>query len=556
MQKLISLLSFSLFLQFSFAQTSKTYLVIFKDKNNSSFSVSEPGKFLSEKSIARRQKQNIAIKECDLPVNSNYISLVKETGVVVKNQSKWLNAITISTNDENKLSSIKKLSFVKSITLTADPVSPKIHTTKFDVSNVQSIQNNLPIEKSVLNYGPSFFQADQINIDCMHDMGFMGQGMTIAVLDAGFYKADSLPAFDSLRMNNQLLGCRDIVIGDTLVFEDFPHGMNVLSCMVGNLPGQLVGTATKAKYWLLRTEDAFTETLQEEINWLVGAEFADSVGADVINSSLGYSKFDGGIGDHYYSDMDGNTTIITNAADWAASVGIFVTTSAGNSGGPPWFKITAPGDADSALTVGAVDSAGIIAGFSSRGLTFDGRIKPNTCARGVQAVVAANTGGTTLTGGTSFSSPITAGAVACLWQANPTANILDLIYAIQASASQALSPDSVYGYGIPNFCKADSILSFVLSVNNLNGTNENLLTVYPNPFNSNFVIEFYAAKKETVLIELYDVAGRKITSQEQNVNANTNNKFSFSDISTLSKGVYTLRLISSDKTYFSKIIKQ
>ena len=585
MKHIISLLFFFLFLQFSFAQTSKTYLVVFKDKNNSSFSVSEPSKFLSEKSIARRQKQNIAIKERDLPVNTNYINLVKETGVVVKNQSKWLNAVTISTNDETKLSSIKKLVFVKSITLTADPASSKIHTTKFDVSNIQSPISNSDITDrhperdqreviprgvegrrernegqlsalSTLNYGPSFFQADQINIDCMHDLGFMGQGMTIAVLDAGFFKADSLPAFDSIRMNGQLLGCRDFVTGDTLVFEDYPHGMNVLSCMAGNLPGQLVGTAIKAKYWLLRTEDAGTETLQEEVNWLVGAEFADSVGADIINSSLGYSKFDGGIGDHYYSDMDGNTTIVSNAADWAASVGIFVTTSAGNSGGPPWFKITAPADADSALTVGAVDSAGIIAGFSSRGLTFDGRIKPNTCARGVQALVAANTGGTTLTGGTSFSSPITAGAVACLWQANPTANIIDLIYAIQASASQALIPDSVYGYGIPNFCKADSILVIVLSGNNFDANSENILSVYPNPFNSNFVIEFYATKKESVLVELYDVAGRKVVSLEQVLLANTKNKFSFSDISTLSKGVYTLRLISSDKTYFSKIIKQ
>lgn len=556
MKHIIFLLSFSLFLQFSFAQTSKTYLVVFKDKNNSSFSVSEPSKFLSEKSIARRQKQNIVIKERDLPVDANYINLVKEVGVAIKNQSKWLNAITISTNDETKLSSIKKLVFVKSITLTADSASSKIHTTKFDVSNVQSTPNNLPTEKSVLNYGPSFFQADQINIDCMHDLGFMGQGMTIAVLDAGFFKADSLPAFDSIRMNGQLLGCRDFVTGDTMVFEDYPHGMNVLSCMAGNLPGQLVGTAIKAKYWLLRTEDAFTETLQEEVNWLVGAEFADSVGADIINSSLGYSKFDGGIGDHFYSDMDGNTTIITNAADWAASVGIFVTTSAGNSGGPPWFKITAPADADSALSVGAVDSAGVIAGFSSRGLTFDGRIKPNTCARGVQALVAANTGGTTLTGGTSFSSPITAGAVACLWQSNPTANIIDLIYAIQASASQALTPDSVYGYGIPNFCKADSILAIVLGLNNLDINSENILSVYPNPFNSNFVIEFYSTKKEIALIELYDVSGRKIISQEQSVSANTKNKFSFSDMSTISKGIYTLRLISSDKSYFSKIIKQ
>lgn len=456
--------------------------------------------------------------------------------------------------------------------LTADPDAIKVHSDKFDVYNNQSSNSNEISTRhpersrrerdedsksvsAILNYGPSFFQTNQIGMDCMHDLGFMGQGMTVAVLDAGFFKADSLPAFDSLRMDNRLLGCRDFVTGDTMVFEDYPHGMNVLSCMAANLPGQLIGTAPKAKYWLIRTEDAFTETLQEEINWLVGAEFADSVGADVINSSLGYSKFDGGIGDHFYSDMDGNTTIISNAADWAASVGIFVTTSAGNSGGPPWFKITAPGDADSALTIGAVDSAGIIAGFSSRGLTFDGRIKPNTCARGVQAVIAANGGGITTSGGTSFSSPITAGAVTCLWQANPSATNMQLLNAIQQSASQYLTPDSIYGYGIPNFCKADSILSVMLSVGNVNVENENL-SVYPNPFSSNFTIEFYSTNKEVVLVELYDVTGKKVMSQQQTVFANTKNKFTFSDISILSKGIYTLRLISSDKTYNSKIIKQ
>lgn len=186
----------------------------------------------------------------------------------------------------------------------------------------------------------------------MHNQGYAGQGMVIAVLDAGFYKADSLPAFDSLRTNNQILGCRDFVTGDTLVYEDYPHGMNVLSCMGGNIPGSLVGTAPKAKYWLLRTEDAWVETLQEEINWAVGEEFADSVGADVINSSLGYSNFDNPADSHTYADMDGNTTIISNAADFAVSKGIFVTTSAGNAGGPPWYKITAPADADSVLTVG------------------------------------------------------------------------------------------------------------------------------------------------------------------------------------------------------------
>jgi subtilisin family serine protease len=325
--------------------------------------------------------------------------------------------------------------------------------------------------------------------------------------------------------------------------------------MGGNLPGQLVGTAPESKFWLLRTEDAYTETIQEEINWLVGAEFADSVGADVINSSLGYNKFDGGIGDHFYSDMDGNTTIISNAADWAVGKGIFVTTSAGNAGGPPWFKITAPADADSVLTVGAVDSAGNIAGFSSRGPTFDGRIKPNTCARGVQAVIAANWGGITTAGGTSFSSPITAGAVACLWQANPSATILELIYSIQLSATQASTPDSIQGFGIPNFCKADSILGFVLGINDL-ASSQNVLSVYPNPFTSEFVIDFYAEKKEIIHVELYDVTGRKVSTQEQPVFANTNNKFVISDVSSFSNGIYTLRLITSDKIYYSKIIKQ
>jgi hypothetical protein len=556
MKKIFFLIPLSLLLQWSFAQTSKHYLVKFKDKNNSEYSVDQPSAYLSEKSISRRQKQNIKIIANDLPVNSIYINAVKSTGVSVINQSRWLNAVTISTADETQLEAVRSLASVKEIILTSDDASVKVNSTKFyPEANSQSALTSDPGRISVvLNYGPSFFQANQIGADCMHNSGYMGQGMTIAVLDAGFYKADSLPAFDSLRINNQLLGCRDFVTGDTLVFEDFPHGMNVLSCMVGNLPGQLVGTAPKAKFWLLRTEDAFTETLQEEVNWLVAAEFADSVGADIINTSLGYTKFDGGIGDHFYSDMDGNTTIVTNAADWAASKGIFVTCSAGNAGGPPWYKISAPADADSVLTVGAVDSAGVIAGFSSRGLTFDGRVKPNVCARGVQATIAGNSGGTSLANGTSFSSPITAGAVACLWQSNPTANILQLISAIQQSASQAFLPDSIQGYGIPDFCTADSILGFMVTINDLSA-DEALLSVYPNPFHSDFVIDFFSNKKEIVHLELYDISGRKILTESQSVVAN-NNRLHLSQPEALSKGIYTLRVVTSGKTYFKKIVKQ
>lgn len=558
MKKTISLLSFLLFFQFSFAQSSKTYLLIFKDKKNSPFSVSQPEKYLSERSIARRQKQNIAVNASDLPVNPSYVADVKAIGVNIKDQLKWLNAITIIDADEAKLDAIRKLSFVKEIILTADISTSKVPDAKFDTEKNTEETTFINGFKSPagLDYGPSFFQSNQIGIDCIHNLGFMGQGMVIAVLDAGFFSVDILPAFDSLRINNQLLGCRDIVTGDTMVFEDFPHGMNVLSCMVGNLPGQLIGTAPKAKYWLLRTEDAFTETLQEEVNWLAGAEFADSVGADIINSSLGYNKFDGGIGDHYYSDMDGNTTIVTKAADWAASKGIFVTTSAGNAGGPPWFKITAPADADSSLTVGAVDSAGNIAGFSSRGLTFDGRIKPNTCARGVQAVIAANSGGITNASGTSFSSPITAGAVACLWQSTPGATNMQLLQAIHESASQYFLPDSIKGFGIPDFCVADSILTFTIGINSIPSKKETALTVYPNPFQSGFMISYYSDKKGTIRLELFDVSGKQILVMDHIVTAHADNKITFSDLSSLSKGIYTLRLISSDKTYISKIVKQ
>ncbi|MBA3971361.1 MAG: S8 family peptidase, partial [Bacteroidetes bacterium] len=249
-------------------------------------------------------------------------------------------------------------------------------------------------------------------------------------------------------------------------------------------------------------------------------------------------------------------TIVTNAADWAASKGIFVTTSAGNSGGPPWFKITAPADADSVLTVGAVDSAGVIAGFSSRGLTFDGRIKPNTCARGVQAVIAANFGGIGLANGTSFSSPITAGAVACLWQSTPGATNMQLLQAIEQSSSQYFLPDSIKGYGIPDFCKADSILTFTVGFNSLAQTETELLVIYPNPFQAGFQIDLYSLKKEIIHVELFDVAGKKVSDTNHQVNANSHNMIFLKDLAHLTKGLYTLRVITSEKAISSKIIKQ
>lgn len=555
MKKFISFLLLFLFFHFAIAQTaSNKYWVQFKDKNGSPFSLKNPSDYLSQKAIDRRIKQKITIGISDLPVNPHYVNEIKALDVTILNRSKWFNAITISSSDTNKINSIKAFAFVKNVKKIEEPKNKKL-PSKFELETnttfVSAEKNSNSLASNVLNYGPSFNQANQIGVDCLHNLGYQGQGMTIAVLDAGFFDVNVLHAFDSLRINNQLLGTRDIVIGDTMVYEDFPHGMNVLSCMVGNLPGKIIGTAPKAKYWLLRTEDVNSESLIEEIYWLVGAEFADSVGADIINSSLGYNYFDNSADNHSYSDLDGNTTIITKAADWAASKGILVVSSAGNSGGAPWYKITAPADADSILTVGAVDSTGSIASLSSRGPTFDGRIKPNTVARGIQAVIAANTGDITTASGTSFSSPITAGAVACLWQANPTATNMQILNAIQQSASQFYVPDSIKGYGIPNFCVANTILTGIEKLE----TNKDELSVYPNPFKDDFEIAFFSNKKQTITIELYDITGRGIFTQQKNVSADSYNIFNSSDMQIVSNGLYLLRLITPDRSYYKKLLK-
>jgi serine protease AprX len=536
---------------FAFAQTTTNYWIVFKDKKDSPYSLNEPKAYLSERAIARRERQHIAINTRDLPVNPSYVSALRQQGAVIKNTSKWYNAATVSIS-ESKLDRIAALPFVKSVTkIVISPSAPGNNKFEEEVNLVSEPASQERSPEEVYNYGPAFNQARMIGIDCMHNWNYCGQGMVIAVLDAGFYNANTLPIFDSLFMKNRILGCRDFVTGDTMVFEDYPHGMNVLSCMGGNYSGSIIGTAPKASYWLIRTEDAGSESKQEEINWMVGAEFADSVGADIINSSLGYNKFDDTTTNYTFADMDGNTAISTKAADWAAATGMFVVCSAGNSGGPPWYKITAPSDADSVLTVGAVDGSGTITSFSGRGPTSDGRIKPNTVAQGGAAVTAANGGGITLNNGTSFSSPITAGAVACLWQANPTLTNMQIMQAIFQSCSQYAAPDTVYGYGIPNFCWANYILAGISEQQ----MNEESFTVYPNPFTSNFEISFYSVKQQTALIILTDISGRKITEKQVSLEMN-GNKLNLEGTENLSGGLYILQIRTEEKLFTKKIVKE
>lgn len=469
--KKLTFLTLSLLLTvMAFAQVAPDkYWVRFTDKNNSPYSVDNPLEFLSQRAIDRRLKQNIPIVENDLPVNQSYIDSVKAAGATVLTVSKWFNSVTVYTTDQNVIDLINSYSFVLSTTKAGFPEQPGIKnfenkpffrnesfdTTGLNNKNVKSVLSNS------YDYGQALNQIQMLNGDSLHNMGYDGNGIIIAVLDAGFLNVNTIGAFDSLWNSGRILGWRDFVSPQSPnIFNSHYHGCMVLSTMGANYPGQIVGTAPKASYWLLRTEDAATEYLIEELNWVSGAEFADSLGADVINSSLGYTEFDDPSQNHTYSDMDGNIAPITIGADIAASKGILVCNSAGNSGNSSWHYIGAPADGDSVFSVGAVDAGGNYVSFSSVGPTSDGRLKPNVMAQGSGTTIISPWSGNVSTGsGTSFSSPITAGMVACLRQANPAKSNLEIMAAVEQSSSLYTNPNYQMGYGIPDYVLANSILS-------------------------------------------------------------------------------------------------
>lgn len=489
---------------FVFAQQIEyKFFITFSDKNNSDYTIDNPEDFLSQRSIDRRLSQNIDVKFSDLPVNKNYILSVKSEGFKVLNQTKWMNGIIVSTIDSSLISNLNFLFIDTIIYFGSWEIKNKYHRERFSWNRES-------------NYGSSLNQIYMIWGDSLHYKGFQGQGKIIAVLDAGFYNVDSLLCFSHLFETGRILGTYDFVEKEQEVFNDDTHGMSVLSTMAANLDGEIIGTAPFASYYLLRTEDAFSETLIEEYNWICGAEFADSVGADIINSSLGYSNFDNSIQSYSYEDLDGKTAISTIAATIASRKGIVVVNSAGNEGNDNWKYIVAPADADSILSVGAVNQNKQIAGFSSYGPTSDGRTKPSVCAQGQNTTVISSSGDIISSNGTSFSSPVLAGMVACLWQAHSTKNNMEIINAIIHSASLYNNPNDHEGYGLANFYKADSILrlteDFTPSLN-----------LFPNPTNNTFNIELYAGDNYKVEISIYDIAGNLVHNEIRNVNSFCNN---------------------------------
>ncbi len=539
-------------LKFVSAQTSK-YFIEFTDKNSSPYSISRPSEFLSDRSINRRAKQNIQTSYQDLPVNKTYTDSLKKMGVNVWYTSRWMNSALIET-DILTLEKVKNLSFIKhDNTKSFDKVSAKRSNNKSKITSVKSINQSGKLKtKETLtsaDYGWSYNQAKMIGVDEMHNQGFMGNGMRVAIFDAGFKNANQIKCFQHLFNNNKVLATYDFVKKEIAVYEDDSHGLNVFSVMAAYQPGSLIGPAYQADYILLRTEDASSEYKVEEVNWLMAAEYADSAGVDVINSSLGYSTFDNPKMNYKTGQLDGKTAIITRAADIAATKGMLIVSSAGNEGNNSWGLITAPADADSILTVGAVDENQNYATFSSTGPTSDGRIKPDLCTQGINTVLCSPSGIIITSSGTSFSSPLMAGMATGFWQAHPELNNMQVIQYLRRSGNNFNTPNNMLGYGIPNFKKADQLVK----VDQLLEKDKYL--VAPNPFDDNSVT-IYLNKlftNETANIQITDASGKVIYSKN-NLKLYSENQIIFP--SRITSGVYILKFVSPSLQFSEKIVKQ
>ncbi len=485
MKKFLPAFLFSLFLVSESQAQFTRYLVKLKNKGGTPFTIANPIAYLSQRAIDRRTRYGIAIDSTDLPVTPSYITQIRSVpNVTVLNVSKWLNSISILTTDANAITTINAFPFVQSVSGLAARTNEngRPNRDKFDPDGYQddglitappNTERPGEIESDYYNYGTSSFNEIHLhNAEFLHNIGLRGQGMRVALLDAGFTGYSNLKSFDSMNLNSQLLGTWDFVSGNSDV-NDHSHGMQCLSIIVANIPGQFIGKAPKASFYLYRTEDAPTEYPIEEHNWSCGAERADSNGTDVISTSLGYTTFDNAIFNHTYNDMNGNTTMCANAADLAAKKGLIVFAANGNDGGGAWHFLSTPADGDSVVAVGAVNTSAVVGSFSSYGPSSDGQVKPDMASVGVNAVIQ-NSNNTVGTGnGTSFACPNMAGMGTCLWQGFPEFNNIRIIRAMQQAGSIFATPNDRIGYGIPNMktAFANLLIDFATSNATVNGCN-------------------------------------------------------------------------------------
>lgn len=526
-------------LGFVFCSAQDLMLIKFADKPSAQTYFSNPELMLSQKAIDRREKYNIEIDMLDVPVEQAYVDQVTALGITPLTVSKWFNGIFAWLTEE-QADQAAGLSFVTEVeSFVRDAGRMSSGSTPADkFSAVADPESSKPGHFN-FDYGYTETQVKQINLDYLHELGFTGDGITVAVLDNGFPGVDTEDGFSYIRDNGQIKGGYNFVNDNENIYGNGSHGTVVLSTIGGYIENEFVGTAIDADFYLFITEDNTHELPDEEVHWIAAAERADSIGVDVINTSLGYYEFDDSRYNYDYQAMDGETTYISRGAQFAAEKGIMVVVSAGNEGNNSWHYITAPADAKDVFTIGAVDSNGSPAGFSSYGPTADGRIKPDVDALGSWASVIRPDGSIDYSSGTSFSSPITAGAMACLIQSSPNVHPQQLRQYVRETGDHYSNPTDQMGYGIPDFGAAYNkclgVSDFELSQ----------VKVFPNPTSRYVRID---SEVPVIGLQLISFEGKIVRRFESET---------VLDIGSLPDGVYILKVkLANGKTETKKIIKK
>lgn len=514
------------------------YWVFFSDKG--SLEQYEASDFLSPKAIERRARQGIAIDEKDFPVHRNYLDAVQGLGAELRHPSKWLNA-TSAWMDSETASQVAALPFVRKV--------QPIKTARLDYE---------PVEPMRIGYEPghSSRQLDMIGLNVLHQNGFNGTGVVVAVMDNGFVDANDNLFLEHLFIDDRIVATYDFVNDEENVYNQGSHGTWVLSILAAWHEDfydslSFYGSAHGASFILCHTEDDASETTREEDNWVAAAEFADSAGADILSTSLGYLGMDDLAGAYTWGDMDGNSTIITRGADLAASRGLIVVNSAGNSGSTGASTITAPADGDSVFAIGAVNETKGIASFSSRGPTADNRLKPDVCAMGFLTGFISTGGGLSRGNGTSFSCPLVSGMLACILQAQPETSNMEMYEAMIRSADRYDSPNNTYGYGIPY---GPTMLTNLGFTGNMafpaDGTlDENGGFVFPNPIENGRLSVVYDNEQLTFQgsVDVFDDMGKRVIHVPVQI-APFYNVFRLDEeIQKLNPGLYIVRLQRDDQ---------
>lgn len=512
------------------------YRITFADKGSVTTGDFSPKDLLSPAAIARREKCGVApLTASDLPVNQDYITVLTQRGLTFKCASKWLNSALFTSASKIESDALADLSFVKAVRLVKNPADPvKSVGEKYGLtapgSTVETYDPNVP-----LNGVP------------LHQSGFTGKNITIAVLDAGFINADLIEALEPLMRRGGIVATRDFVIGSDYVYDYHNHGTSVLSILAGSVPGIISGTAPGADYLLLRTEDDGSEFPVEEDYWAAAAEYADSAGADIITSSLGYFMFDNPEMDYIFGQFDGNTAFVTRAADAAASKGILVVASAGNERNNEWVRILSPSDGDSVMCIGAVYQDLTISGFSSAGYSADGRVKPDVVAPGVSLTIQFLPGQWHSGSGTSFSCPVISGLCASLMQAVPGATAAEVMNAVRESSDRFNNPDSLYGYGLPDFVSALKKLEDQHTFKP-----EVKITAGPNPFFDEISL-WFRDSPGYLSVSMMDFTGRLMMRKDFPVYASRS--YTLGGFGNMAQGVYYLKVITDAGERVFKMIR-